>query len=278
MTPLDKMRSKLIGILIVFAIFGAASGVSAQIVTEQPTEGQNLYLDSLNQRAEIENDSLLKIVRTDTACIAEQSFNEDFTQKYANNSDFDYERGGGGKSFMEKLRDWFNELLRKLLGRDELHNFNDYSELVLNILFALVFLAAVYVIVRLIMNHKGRWFLARKNEKTEINLDNVEEHIHEADFETLIRQTEQQGNTRQSVRLYYLWLLKTFADKEIIEWNPEKTNADYVREIADEGRKETFRYLSYLYNYIWYGEFSISDNEYQQARRAFVNQLNPNGK
>ena len=34
--------------------------------------------------------------------------------------------------------------------------------------------------------------------------------------------------------------------------------------------KEEFSYTSYLYNYIWYGEFDIDDAQFEKAKKAFT--------
>jgi hypothetical protein len=59
-------------------------------------------------------------------------------------------------------------------------------------------------------------------------------------------------------------------DHELIIWLPEKTNADYLSELKQETLRKRFSYLSYLYNCIWYGEFSIGDEEYASAKNAFL--------
>lgn len=263
-----------VGILLILFVVDFSSGFSQNSNEE---ENSVITTDSTVVVKEINNLSLLQIAPIDSSRITEKSFTDNFAQKYTDN-EFNYENSGGGKSFLQKIRDWINNLIRHLLGLDNLKDFNKLSDIFIKILYATIFLAVVYIIVRLVMNHKGRWFFEKNNQTIEVNLDNVEEHIHEADFESMIRETEQAGNTRQSIRLYYLWLLKIFTDKGLIEWNPEKTNADYVRELSDDARKADFRYLSYLYNYIWYGEFSINDEEYRHAREAFLKQLKQNGK
>jgi hypothetical protein len=59
------------------------------------------------------------------------------------------------------------------------------------------------------------------------------------------------------------------SEKQIIEWDAEKTNSDYVYEIKNEQFKNNFNYLSYLYNYIWYGEFDIDDVTFEKAKASF---------
>jgi hypothetical protein len=59
------------------------------------------------------------------------------------------------------------------------------------------------------------------------------------------------------------------SDKNIIEWDIEKTNSDYSYEIKNEKLKEDFNYLSYLYNYIWYGEFELTEDTFNKTKKSF---------
>jgi hypothetical protein len=47
----------------------------------------------------------------------------------------------------------------------------------------------------------------------------------------------------------------------------------YLYEIKSTGLKTDFQYLSYLYNYIWYGEFEMPDHTFQHAKKAFETTL-----
>ena len=37
----------------------------------------------------------------------------------------------------------------------------------------------------------------------------------------------------------------------------------------NETRRDEFAYLSYLYNYIWYGEFELDEATFEKAKTAF---------
>jgi hypothetical protein len=97
----------------------------------------------------------------------------------------------------------------------------------------------------------------------------VEQNLHTTDFEKLIKNCLTSGENRLSIRYYYLWLLKKMSDKELIIWDIEKTNSDYLYELKNQSDKEQFEYLSYLYNYIWYGEFDIDEESFERAKIAF---------
>jgi hypothetical protein len=90
----------------------------------------------------------------------------------------------------------------------------------------------------------------------------------------LIGEAERDGNYRLAIRYYYLWLLKSLTNAEIIAYDVEKTNSDYFNEIASKPLKDEFSYTSYLYNYIWYGEFDVNEQQFTKAKTAFVKFLN----
>ena len=69
-------------------------------------------------------------------------------------------------------------------------------------------------------------------------------------------------------------MLKKLSTAEIIHYDVEKTNNDYRNEIETPKVKEEFTYTSYLYNYIWYGEFDVNDEQFNKAKHAFDKFLN----
>lgn len=215
-------------------------------------------------------EKVFKSVPSDTILKKVVLLNAGFREKYREDQDFNYNQEEGSKTFLARLLEKIGRLLKKLFGLSSYGKANNVTLWAVKILSGLVVLVAIYFIIRLLMNHKGRWFFQKKNESIPIDINIVEQLIQSADFEQLISETEKQGNTRQSIRLYYLWLLKDLKEKELIVWLPEKTNADYLAELKKESLRKQFSYLSYLYNYIWYGEFSITDEDYVVARKAFL--------
>jgi hypothetical protein len=71
------------------------------------------------------------------------------------------------------------------------------------------------------------------------------------------------------VRLHYLRALKKMADRGLIDWQPFKTNDDYVHELTDESLRFAFNRLSLVFDYAWYGEFAIDGAAYQSVRAFF---------
>ena len=64
-------------------------------------------------------------------------------------------------------------------------------------------------------------------------------------------------------------VLKKLSDKKQIDWNTEKTNHDYLKELKSESSKTNFAELLYIFEYVWYGEFEINEEAYLQFKKKF---------
>lgn len=94
------------------------------------------------------------------------------------------------------------------------------------------------------------------------------ENIHELNFADALAQAEAGGQLRLAVRLGYLQLLKQLTDRDFIAWQPDKTNHDYLRELAASypAAHPTFAELTRQFAYVWYGELPVAAALYQQVR------------
>ncbi|MFD0860853.1 hypothetical protein ACFQ1M_01425 [Sungkyunkwania multivorans] len=142
------------------------------------------------------------------------------------------------------------------------------------VLMIIVAAALIFLVHALITQGNGRLF---GNSSKKI-LDDSEtisaENIHTTDIDSLIVQAEKSGDYRLATRYLYLSVLKRLAFKKLIEFEEEKTNSDYLLELEGHQMNPLFRKTSYLYNYIWYGEFSVDDLQYAKVKRNFGNLLN----
>ncbi len=196
-------------------------------------------------------------------------FEEGFQEKYSKDKAFVYESLTKDKGSWERFRERLVRLYEQIFGfktSEQAHRALDVTIYVLAILLTIL---VVYLIVRAIMNDEGSWVFGRSSDKKLIQYDEIEQNIHTTDFQRLIHESEKNGAQRLTIRYYYLWLLKLLSEKEIIEWDIEKTNSDYQNEIQDTAMKTDFSYLSYLYDYIWYGEFDIDQPTFDKAKTAF---------
>jgi hypothetical protein len=206
----------------------------------------------------------------DTVVFENLSFSESFRDKYSGR-EFIYEHKSANKSQWERFKEWLSKVLNDLFSLSD--SANKGTTIALRIVAAIIVLGAVYFIVRAILNKEGMWIFGRNHKKIQVE-DAIAANIHEMDFNQLVNETKEKGNYRLAVRYYYLWLLKKLSLREIIDWHFDKTNSDYLYEISDNRLKKEFEYLSYLYDYSWYGEFPLDEASFSKAEKAFQKTLN----
>lgn len=188
--------------------------------------------------------------------------------------EFIYERSVETSGWWTKFKKWLSDFFRDLFDLNSDVQASKIADTALTIFYVAVFLLVIFFIVKAIINKEGNWVFGKSSDKNIIPIKDIENNIHAADFKTLISDAENSRNFRLAIRFYYLWLLKSLSAAEIIVYDVEKTNSDYYYEIANEDLKKQYSYTSYLYNYIWYGEFEIDQNQFDKAKSAFAQFLN----
>lgn len=218
-------------------------------------------------------DSIQATILIDTSTVAIIPFAENFKEKYKDNS-FVYEEKAPIKTLWDRFEEWFTQWLKSAFDvqdRDRAVTILDYA---INTIAVILILLVIFLIIKAILNKEGTWIFGSKSDRNLIRYDEIEKNLHLVDFEKLIKESIKSGEHRLSIRYYYLFLLKKMSDKQIIEWDVEKTNSDYIYEIKSPELKANFEYLSYLYNYMWYGEFDLTLEDFEKAKKAFDSTLN----
>ncbi len=134
----------------------------------------------------------------------------------------------------------------------------------------LVFLAIVGLYkLYLYLQGKDPNALRRKQKDSFTSSEDIIENIHEVDFAKHIENALKNKSYNLAIRWSYLYNLKIMDDKKIIEWKPKKTNKDYYYEISKNQLKKDFKYLTYIYDYLWFGKFEIEKKEAEQILIKF---------
>ncbi|MFL5742061.1 MAG: DUF4129 domain-containing protein [Flavisolibacter sp.] len=95
------------------------------------------------------------------------------------------------------------------------------------------------------------------------------EDIFELDYEKEIHKAISSGNFRLAIRLLYLSTLKQLETSGLIEFKPEKTNQDYIRELSGGNYYKDFFRLTRDFEYVWYGQFPLSAESFARVQKDF---------
>jgi uncharacterized protein DUF4129 len=97
----------------------------------------------------------------------------------------------------------------------------------------------------------------------------VEEDISGIDFDKKIIKAKEETDFRTAVRWLYLKQLHLLNEKNLIAWQPYKTNMDYANELARSVHKQSFKDISKIYEYVWYGKYSVNGQSFQNLEKEF---------
>jgi hypothetical protein len=135
------------------------------------------------------------------------------------------------------------------------------------LIYGLLAAAVVFVVLKLLQVDLTRAF-GRAPRRAALDYETLSENIHELDFPAQLRAAEEAGNLRLAVRLGYLALLKQLSDRALIEWQPDKTNQAYLRELASQrpALRPAFAEATRQFEYVWYGELALTPTLYAEVR------------
>jgi hypothetical protein len=143
-----------------------------------------------------------------------------------------------------------------------------------------ILLIIAFIVVLVIVLKRANLQRFMYSEKSVNNNLNSQEIIEEAgeDIDEAIANEIFKKNYRRATRFLYLKLLKLLDENNFIAWEKDKTNFDYLLEIKSPNLKDTFRNLSYIYEYTWYGNFEINQEGFIGIKEDFDHSFKLNFK
>lgn len=207
-------------------------------------------------------------VKEDRSYIQPKKYDDDFKERYEG-SEYEYNSEENGEGWFSRFIDWLEETIQDWFDFGTRQEASDFVKDAVNIFYVIVIILVVFFIVRAMMNGEGRWVFGKRSDRRIVRYEDIDTDIHETDFNQLIKEAVAKKDFRLAIRFQYLNMLKRLSAAEVIEFDPEKTNLDYTYEITNEAVREQFQYTSYLYNYVWYGEFDIDEAQYEKAKESF---------
>jgi hypothetical protein len=241
-----KMRSLFV-FLLVFGM--AAVGYPAQVEHAPAFPKTHLVLDSSKIVVQHFQNSEMNVYRKDKAFVYDRDEVRD-------------------EGFWSRFWNWLWRIIRSWFG-DAKPNVPqaNYFWFVKYIVIAVLAGLVVFIIVKVIgLDLK---IFARKSKAIEVPYAESMDNIHEINFEDEIEKAVSGGNYRLAVRLFYLNTLKKLNDQQLIDWQPEKTNQDYITELAGLEKQQGFKQLTLQFEYVWYGEFFINRENFTEIKALF---------
>jgi len=127
----------------------------------------------------------------------------------------------------------------------------------------------LFLLIKFFLKVNSNSIVSNASNNPVVSITEDEALIKHKDLLKLIKQAIDQKNYRLAIRFYYLNIIKQLEENELITWEQQKTNEDYIQEISKENIKSSFKDLTRLYDFVWYGNFEIDETKFVKVAANF---------
>ncbi|RMA64738.1 DUF4129 domain-containing protein [Ulvibacter antarcticus] len=204
-------------------------------------------------------------------------FDQDKIEAYKKDEAFNYVELQQVENPWEQFKSWLNELWHRfwrwLFGDFE---GNGFTAFLVRIIPYIIIIGVIVFVGWLFYKLNPGSHLLKSKDKPEVFFTEEEEIIKTKDIKKLIQKALDANDYRLAVRYYYLFILKKLSSAELISYEFDKTNNDYISEMSvtvttSENIKNNFRKATNIYDYIWYGNFLVTETDFRKAQQTFTN-------
>jgi hypothetical protein len=179
---------------------------------------------------------------------------------------------------------WAREQERKAEARSTSNSkgfwsyFNDFfaGKTIRTITYGALIAFFLFVIYRIIVVNKLFLFYSAKKAKTAETDEGVD--ITDDNLDDKIQKAVAAKEHRLAVRFMYLKALQLLNDKQWIRYHADGTNHEYVSQMSGHRLANDFGFLTRIYDYMWYGEFTVTEEQFEIVYKNFshfYNAVNP---
>lgn len=227
-------------------------------------------LDSLKKgQVRLENPDSLKYY-TDKSYPGEAGIEQSNLDRFLSDRKYNYSQEPGSRSYWDRFRSWVNYQLGRffnwLFGEEKA---GTYLAIFFRILPYLFIAFIIFLIARFFLKVDKRQFANSPGNKNLVALSEEERIMQEEDIQALIAEALADKDYRLAIRYQFILCLKLLKEGEWIQWQPQKTNRDYVQELENPKLKSLLQQAVRAYDYIWYGEFALNEAGYQKILQDY---------
>ncbi|MGR7811851.1 DUF4129 domain-containing protein [Lacinutrix undariae] len=227
-----------------------------------------LILVLLSSLSFAQQDSLT--VKYDDTPLHVQQITEDDLESYKNDEAFNYNEDVADNTIIDNIKRWLRNVIQRVLeALFGVGNVGGILYFIFNIVPYIILAILLFFLVKFFLKVNSRSIISGKQKSATVKFTEDEHIIKNEDINALILEAIAQQNFRLAIRYYYLLSLKSLTDKELILWQQQKTNTDYISEIETATLKTDFKAITKIYDYVWYGEFEIDEIKFESLKTAF---------
>ncbi|MBC8146661.1 MAG: hypothetical protein H8E98_01610 [Bacteroidetes bacterium] len=97
----------------------------------------------------------------------------------------------------------------------------------------------------------------------------LNEDINKLDLDFFLKKALEEKNYKLALRINFLMILKSLELNRLIIWKIDKTNGDYLSELASKNEWIDFAAITLTFEKVWYGDIEINNNDYSHLSKVF---------
>lgn len=215
-------------------------------------------------------------LQKDTSPLSPITLNQEKIQEYQNDDDFNYVEVFEESETWTNFKQWVYDILSTIFewffeGEEAVGALATFIKSLPYIVGGLLLILAIWTFSKM---DSGQLLFNKPQTVPQVFMSDDEELINHQDIQSLIDEAIASGNYRLAIRFYYLLALQKMSGKELIDWQAQKTNHEYIYEVKDQQVRKQFRHITDLYDYIWYGNFEVDAQSFKKAQSSFLTLTN----
>ena len=135
------------------------------------------------------------------------------------------------------------------------------------IAYILLILLMFYIVYRVIVVNKLYLFYnsrERKEDEEDVEVFSDNQIQEKIDSAIAI------ADYRSAVRYLFIQVLQLLHQKGMIRYQFDATNANYIEQMKPTSHASIFQFLTQVYEYVWYGKFNLSLQQFEKIHASFV--------
>lgn len=198
-------------------------------------------------------------------------FDATTVKKFKEQKDFDYGMEKATDDSLARFKNWLYQWWKKIrnwyYNKDKITGFWGY---IFRMIPYILIFGLLALVVWLFTKISPEALFSEPPNPPEVLMTEEDDIIQNQDIDALIKSAIAQQNYRMAIRYYYLAVLKKMTHLEIITWESQKTNSDYLQELKQPVLQDHFRTITRYYDFIWYGNFEINEQLFEKAEKEFI--------
>ncbi|MCP9292211.1 DUF4129 domain-containing protein [Gracilimonas sediminicola] len=166
------------------------------------------------------------------------------------------------ETLWSRIQRWFIQLLQWIFS-------SPWASVTVRVIFFAIFGAVLFALINHMLGGNLTSSFSKKKSGQSLAMNIGESELSKTNYEEMLQAALAGSRYRDAVRILYLKALQQLNENELINWKPDKTNHDYMRELGSHPAGNYFNKLTTYYEYVEYGDFNIEQAGYETVESVY---------